>query len=318
MPGNMEIARFSFEFSAEEGGNLPLYKGGVLRGGFGYTFGKLACHTGARDCRGCDSKETCPYSYIFETSPIGDETGFSHYSEVPRPFVIESDESRRRSFSPGDPLQFNLILMGKAVDYLPYFIFCFDELGRRGLGRNRIRFRLEAIRGFEFGKSRWVPLYDPESGSLSDQIPVTRADELHIETGDTLSMEFLTPARIKYRGKYITHLEFHVMIRSLMRRISMIMAYHGDGAPELDINDLIARAQTIEVQKWDLKWQDWPRYSTRQRTEMKLGGLVGKVTYEGDFEKFLPIIALGEQIHIGKNTTFGLGRYSVVHEGSIS
>jgi CRISPR/Cas system endoribonuclease Cas6 (RAMP superfamily) len=42
---------------------------------------------------------------------------------------------------------------------------------------------------------------------------------------------------------------------------------------------------------------------------MRFGGLLGSITYEGRFEESLPLLRLGEYIHIGKNTTFGLGRY---------
>jgi CRISPR/Cas system endoribonuclease Cas6 (RAMP superfamily) len=44
---------------------------------------------------------------------------------------------------------------------------------------------------------------------------------------------------------------------------------------------------------------------------MKFGGLIGSITYEGKFDKFLPLLKLGEFIHIGKNTTFGLGKYKI-------
>ncbi len=44
---------------------------------------------------------------------------------------------------------------------------------------------------------------------------------------------------------------------------------------------------------------------------MKLGGLLGPVTFRGPVEAFLPLLHLGSWVHIGKNTTFGLGRYHV-------
>ncbi len=46
---------------------------------------------------------------------------------------------------------------------------------------------------------------------------------------------------------------------------------------------------------------------------MKLGGIIGTVTYTGQFTPFLPFILLGEFVHIGKNTTFGLGRYQIAN-----
>ena len=44
---------------------------------------------------------------------------------------------------------------------------------------------------------------------------------------------------------------------------------------------------------------------------MKMGGFVGEATFKGDFEKCLPFIMLGEYIHVGKGTSFGLGKYEI-------
>ena len=316
MLDGFEIARFLFDFRAEESGYLPGYKGGLLRGGFGYTFRSVACHQRGQDCRECKDKGGCAYSYIFETSPTQDDGKFSGYSDAPRPFVVEPDSNRRRKFVQGDSLEFGLVLIGKAIEYFPYFIFCFDELGRRGLGREKVRFRLEGVHGFHFRENQWFSVYDPRDRLLNDNLPAIGANQLSLKYDDTLSLEFLTPTRIKYRDKYISDLEFHVMIRNLLRRISMLMLYHCDTELDADINRLIAEARMVDVHNWDLRWRDWPRYSTRQNAEISLGGFVGKVTYVGNFDKFMPVIALGEQIHIGKNTTFGLGKYRIRHQGS--
>jgi CRISPR/Cas system endoribonuclease Cas6 (RAMP superfamily) len=45
---------------------------------------------------------------------------------------------------------------------------------------------------------------------------------------------------------------------------------------------------------------------------MKLGGFMGEITYESDFEQFWPYIRLGEYIYVGKWSSFGLGRYRIV------
>jgi CRISPR/Cas system endoribonuclease Cas6 (RAMP superfamily) len=45
---------------------------------------------------------------------------------------------------------------------------------------------------------------------------------------------------------------------------------------------------------------------------MKLGGIVGEALFRGDMKDFLPLVKLGEFVHIGKAVTFGLGKYVVV------
>jgi len=204
-----------------------------------------------------------------------------------------------------------LVLIGKAIEYFPYFVFCFDELGKKGLGRERVKFRLQDVCGFDFEKEQYISVYETKEHLLKDNLPIIRASELTFQTEQTLSLEFLTPTRIKYRGKYISDMEFHVMLRNLLRRISMLMLFHCETKLEIDDDKLIKEAKMVDVLDWNLQWNDWVRYSTRQNTRMKLGGFIGNVTYTGDFEKFMPFVTLGEQIHLGKNTTFGLGKYKI-------
>lgn len=306
-----KIVKFSFNFRAEENGNLPRYLGNTLRGGFGITFRKIVCSDRNRDCRTCDQSTNCVYPYIFETPGNEGNDKFSSYSDVPRPFIIEPDDNQKRVVIRGDPLQFRLILVGKAIDYLPYFIFCFDKLGKNGIGSRRIAFELDEVCGFNFLQNRWIKLYDARERILKGDLPIITANELSYESKDTLTLNFLTPTRIKYRESYITNMEFHVMMRNLLRRISMLMLCHCDSVLDIDINELIEESKTVEVLRWDLRWQNWTRYSSRKKELMELGGFIGNVTYKGNFDKFMPFIALGEQIHIGKGTTFGLGKYVI-------
>jgi CRISPR/Cas system endoribonuclease Cas6 (RAMP superfamily) len=45
---------------------------------------------------------------------------------------------------------------------------------------------------------------------------------------------------------------------------------------------------------------------------MQLGGLVGRVAFEGPLGLFVPLLRLGEVTHAGKATSFGLGQYRML------
>ena len=45
---------------------------------------------------------------------------------------------------------------------------------------------------------------------------------------------------------------------------------------------------------------------------MSLGGATGTVSYEGDISDFMLLLRLGEYVHVGKGTSFGLGKYEIL------
>ncbi|MEA3386308.1 MAG: CRISPR system precrRNA processing endoribonuclease RAMP protein Cas6, partial [Thermodesulfobacteriota bacterium] len=127
-----------------------------------------------------------------------------------------------------------------------------------------------------------------------------------------MRLSFITPTRIKYKNSLTKDLEFHVLFRNLLRRISLLSYFHcGYRLDDRGFKDLIEQARHIKIVKRVLYWHDWERYSNRQETRMKLGGFMGEITYKGDFEPFRQYIRLGEYVHVGKGSSFGLGRYEV-------
>ncbi|MDY6856446.1 MAG: hypothetical protein SWO11_17435 [Thermodesulfobacteriota bacterium] len=122
-----------------------LYKGSTLRGGFGNSFKKIVCVQKERDCPSCILKGQCVYSYVFETPPKPDTKVMRKYESVPHPFIIEPPSENKRGYKPREGLTFGLTLVGKAIDFLPYFIYTFEELGKIGIVKGRGRFDLKAV-----------------------------------------------------------------------------------------------------------------------------------------------------------------------------
>ena len=44
---------------------------------------------------------------------------------------------------------------------------------------------------------------------------------------------------------------------------------------------------------------------------MLMGGIIGEVSYSGDLTEFLPLVRFCEKVHIGKQTSFGLGKIEI-------
>lgn len=298
---------------------LPSYKGSTLRGGFGNAFRRVVCALRKTDCSDCILKEKCVYSYVFETPPPSDTTMMRKYSAAPHPFIIEPPPERKHAYKLGDTITFGLTVIGRAVDYLPYFIYTFEELGKTGIGKGRGKYELKqvSVQKSEGGIEEAGVIYLSDTKTLR---PV-KAARLNLEStvfnpealGDgALSLSFLTPTRLIYDGHLADDLEFHVLIRQLLRRISLIHYFHCGGEPSLwDFKGIIEKAKEVESVKSGLKWYDWERYSARQDAKVKMGGFVGEIKFAGDIGPFMPLINAGEILHVGKGTAFGLGRYKI-------
>ena len=356
------LAKFRFTVCAKEHIRFPSYKGSAFRGGFGYAFKRVVCVTKNRECDDCLLKQKCIYSYIFETPPPEDTEMLRLYPKVPHPFVIEPPITEKQSFEPGETCSFHLILIGNAIDYLPYFIYTFTELGKQGIGQGRGKYDLVQVEGIGF-ENEAVQIYNNKTQTLTNHYPIIThqscnqkdfnheahegheektcggkgtTNGLHSSTAisslyegedkggvqkDTsqgnnhnskITILLLTPLRLRFDGHITDNLEFHVLIRNLLRRISSLSYFHCGEKFQVDFKGLIEKAKAVNQIKSDIHWYDWKRYSTRQEEWMSLGGVTGTVSYEGDISDFMLLLRLGEYAHVGKGTSFGLGKYEIL------
>ncbi|NWF92135.1 MAG: CRISPR system precrRNA processing endoribonuclease RAMP protein Cas6 [Syntrophaceae bacterium] len=118
---------------------------------------------------------------------------------------------------------------------------------------------------------------------------------------------------MKFDGRLSPKLEFHIFFRNLLRRISLLSYFHCGQELDLDFKGLIEKSKEVRVHKENLSWFDWDRYSNRQETKMKMGGFMGSIVFEGELSPFVPYLILGEYIHVGKGTSFGLGKYKILN-----
>jgi len=303
---------YRFEIIAVEPLNLPNYKGSTFRGAFGHAFKRVSCALRGKDCEQCLLRNKCVYCYVFLTPPPPGAGRMRKYPYAPHPFVLEPPPERYRFYRIGEKIRFGLVLVGKGNEYLPYFIYAFDEMGQVGIGRGKGRFRLLAVYR-ERADGSFERIYDGETKVLTQTDEASPLGALLTSDGcgGAVSVAFLTPTRLKGNGRFASQVDFQLFIRSLLRRASSLLYFHC--GVELDVNyrELIRRAGDVRTVNSSLRWYDWERYSSRQGTRMKLGGLVGSVEFAGDIGEFMPLIKFGEIVHIGKGTSFGLGKYVI-------
>ena len=319
---NFQLTKYQFVFRVIDALRVPPYMGNTLRGGFGHVFKQVVCIAKENECQDCMLRYNCVYSYIFETPRPQNSPVLSKLQDAPRPYVIEPPHDGKTDYQPGEELRFGLVLIGqRAMDYLPYFVFAFDELSRRGIGlsqnknegRKRGRCRLEAI--YNLYDQNQKQIFYGEQKILTDESHPITFSSLVKEDGRAITrahLSFLTPAAVKSNGIFLKQLPFSAFIQNLIGRTSMLALFHCDSSLDLDFPSILQRAKSIGVENNSLNWRTWARFSGRQRKRMEWGGLVGELDFTGELGEFLPYIRLGEYVHIGNKTAFGLGQYKLV------
>lgn len=294
----------------ESNANLPYFKGSTFRGLFGHALKKVVCALKRQECSQCLLKQRCVYALVFETSACLEFPKNSKINALPHPFVIEPPLTNETNFPEGSAFDFNLLLFGEVNRSLPYFIYAIDRMGNIGIGKKidgkRGRFSLREVK---FGRKTIYSALDQKLNASDMAQPLSLA-EIKKQTNGKSRLKIIleTPLRIKFENRLKADLPFHVLVRAMLRRCASLLDCYGDGEPALDYRGLVKRADEMSVVEADLKWFDWKRYSHRQDKSMLMGGMTGSVIYGGDVGEFIPLIDFCAEVHVGKQTAFGLGK----------
>ncbi len=305
LPKPFPAARYRLEFTTEQPIHLPEYAGSALRGAFGHALKQIACVTRQRNCAACALYRSCAYPAIFETPPPLDYTR-RKLSNVPLPFVVEPPPWGERAHAAGSALHFGTVLIGPALGQLPLVLMAWRRALQLGLGPQQGTARLERV----FAEGVAEPV-------LADAVVGVRGHAQHLPlpphpAPSHVTLTFDTPLRLQRGGQLlgVGELTAQDLLRALLRRVAELVELQLGGSMDIDFAALSAHAATITGDT-QLIWRDWTRQSNRQQQRMVLGGVVGRWTLHGDLAPFWPLLHLGQWLHVGKNTTFGLGSYRI-------
>jgi hypothetical protein len=292
-------------FTAREPITFPSFPGAAFRSAFGAALRRTCCTMRDQGCQDCMLNTSCVYAMIFETRAVHVQFPGYQLSDFPRPFVMTPQFPCASPLKKNDPFYCDLILMGRAIEYLPYFVYAFETIGKSGIGQNRGKYWISHIND----RTDETIIFDGPSRQFTGTPQTRNMSEIRADTFDQpLKLTFVTPTRIKDQNCLTHALTFELLIKNLLRRLRLL-AQTTATEWTLDYSNILDQAKQVQTVHSNLYWYDWQRYSVRQRRSMKLGGFMGEISFEGDLATFLPFIEIGQYIHVGKACTFGLGKY---------
>jgi hypothetical protein len=205
-----------------------------------------------------------------------------------------------------------MVLIGsQTVSQLPLVIRAWQLALRQGVGPKRIRASMTDV--------ALIDSVDNPSRVWDEQSErVLRHDSMLLlgspisSTTTSADLSIYTPMRLQQSGRPLRGHELTVrtLLSHLLRRINLMLDLHMDIRPApFEVHQLLTVADSVRHDCKELSWFDWTRYSSRQRQEMTLGGVLGRWTLTGDLAPLIPWLILGQWLHVGKNATMGMGGY---------
>lgn len=308
---NLPIARYQFELQAQTPLSFPPYAGSTWRGAFGNALKRTVCVTRQPRCEGCLLRRSCVYSVVFET-PAGTEPLLSKGNAAPHPFILHPLETSGQQYAAGASLRIQLTLLGQAIGYLPYFVHSIQQMGEHGVGAKLGRYSLVHVwQEQALGAEDWQVIYAAAQGQLN---PLKPRPVSIPSAPEAIRVVFKTPFRARHEGHLMHESMFDVasFMMGLLRRLSLLSAYHTSECLELDFRALRAQAQQLEAAEVAFKWFEWTRYSSRQQGLIAMDGMLGHFCLSGmDWQAFWPWLWWGQWLHVGKGTVMGQGQYEL-------
>jgi len=298
----LPIHRYQFNCQAQSALALNDYSGSMLRGAFGHALRELSCVTKMSDCKQCMLYRQCSYPAIFEP-PVAIKSTFQDLSRIPSPYIIEPPSMGEQRLEKGEQLSFHIVLIGEqANSLLAQIIAAFETALQRGLGRQQGIAQLNDVSREQQGEQ---VIYRRAQDKLT---PDSLLNPVSSET-DKINIQLLSPLRIQQRKRLlVNNMQGKDFLGALVRRYYLLLEFYSDDYQAPDFSSLRQQAEQVEAHPQFTIYR-YARYSSRQKHKMKLDTVLGDIQLKGNLQAFFPLLHLGQWLHIGSNTSFGLGQY---------
>ena len=285
---------------------MPPAKTAGLRGGMGEMLLAQNCVTD-RDCGKCRFSKVCVVQHTFYT-PMEKAPPYMKGPESVG-YLIECTDTRTE-FRRGSHFEFYLILFGNSIAFFNIYLQAFCQLGMTGLGKHKARFQITevyntwnvpVVSGTEVDMSRY------RISTVGDYVRDRKAELVRGE--GPWGLRFITPLCMKHRQSFLQQFDGEALVRGAARRVQILNYYTGRAA------DLPEMAEYPEIVSQKVRKESVERYSGTRDSRMTLRGIAGTAVFGRMPEECLDWLIAGELVHMGKNTSFGFGKYILERKG---
>lgn len=162
-------------------------------------------------------------------------------------------------------------------------------LGEEGIGRSAVRFYIDGMR--------------PPT--------VTDITGIRVADSDLMKLVFFTPTTFRHYRKESKDWDLEMFSWNLLQRIDLLCKAYGNADnANWNFDELLQELLAMESQAETVKTTR-SRLSSRQNKRIDYSGFTGTVFLRHVSENARALLTIGAIIGVGKNTTFGGGRYAI-------
>lgn len=264
---------------------LPPYLGSTLRGVIGQSLYRT-------------DKQAYDYLFANGKSHNGEKDIVNPYMIIPPPICKTKMIVEQREI-----LDFGIVLFGEAVSKAEALVRALENIKQYGLGVQRYPFTLELIVNCQSNRVVW------RNGQYYKQgIYSTNLSCCEIEHVSGVTIQLQTPLRIRRQGSLVTKITFPTLMRNITNRMTALTERYGGWVNLEEAKKIVEQSEKVQVVKEELRIERIERYSNRLHEKMDFSGLMGEIEFAGELTPFTPWLYVAQVLHVGRNTTFGMGK----------
>lgn len=232
-------------------------------------------------------------------------------------------------------ISFSLVLIGRVAEYFKYFTEALRYMSNRGFGIDMKQFELLDIYEISPKGEKRIIAVTNEDLTQEFVYPVRVTDFINNYTSSSVSLiniEFESPVCLiksknkenkipGFQEKSNAFPSFYQLVRTAVYRfIKLSVLYESSDSFDTveDMNDRIEEyindaskliLESAHIKNISLK-------STRREgmeTRIPLKGYTGNLSFRGKYEKYLPLLQFMQELGVGHELVYGLGKYRVIN-----
>lgn len=257
------------------------------------------------ECRTCPCKNDCCFFDLMVEEP--------HKAYLPYFVGMAQEGDWRGRIVPGAIYEYALTLIGEKTGRMKDVLrglnskrlFAID-----GIDHSRVAFEFLGVHKINRGRAITV---------RELLLPYVKRAKGGMPNVHNVTLELVSPFSITHHNRTLTdpkEMSFEVLLHALHKRVAGLAQDHcGYKGSIPERTEFVALGGQVKTEIHEGFRFVNAKATRRKRggriVEEYIGGFTGKISFSGDIGPFFPLIALGEALHIGNDTTQGLGQYRI-------